>query len=219
MAQYHPPFELLVEYVGGSLSPAFQVCVAAHLHFCESCRAIVAAQEQVAAGLLEQAEPIPVSEGLFDKVLAKIDSTMPNVGTRHNSTEAKDSLPPAVEKALGKSLDQVRWKTTASSLKFCRLPVGEKEHELGLYKIRPGGQVPVHKHLGEEFTVVLQGSFSDDRGRYLPGDFLYCDSSISHSPMASADEPCLSITALTAPVQFTGPIRRWLNPFLSIRPS
>lgn len=219
MAQYHPPIELLVEYVGGTLSPAYHLCVAAHLHFCEECRSIVAAQEHVAACLMEQAEPIPVSNGLFDRVMAKIDATMPEIGSPQIYEEPKAKLPPAVEKALGISLDQVKWKSTGSSLEFFRLPVGETKNELGLYKIRPGGQVPEHKHLGEEITVVLQGSFSDDRGLYLPGDFLYCDSDISHAPMASADEPCLSMTALSAPVQFTGPIRRLLNPFVNIYPS
>ena len=87
-----------------------------------------------------------------------------------------------------------------------------------MYRIKTGGRIPAHKHQGQELTVVLHGGFSDHKGIYLPGDFVFNEAGDGHAPVVAEDEACICLIALSAPVQFTGIVRRLLNPFLKISP-
>jgi putative transcriptional regulator len=66
-------------------------------------------------------------------------------------------------------------------------------------------------------TLVLQGGFRDARGEYHPGDFTYRSGSERHSPRAFADEDCICLAVLDAPLRFTGWKHRWMNPFLRLQ--
>ena len=68
-------------------------------------------------------------------------------------------------------------------------------------------------------TLVLQGGFSDDSGSYGVGDFTFRSGSDRHSPRAFADEDCICLAVLDAPLRFTGWKHRWMNPFLRLQAS
>ncbi len=69
---------------------------------------------------------------------------------------------------------------------------------------------------GMEWTVVLQGSFSDHAGLYLPGDYLRCEPGHVHLPVATRDRECICLTVHDGAVRFTGWWQRWVNPLLRI---
>ena len=83
-----------------------------------------------------------------------------------------------------------------------------------LLKIRPGGSASTHTHLGDEYTVILEGSFSDEKGVYRRGDFVVKDSSDQHTPVATKDQECICLAVTEGPVQLTGFFSRLLNPLL-----
>ena len=56
-------------------------------------------------------------------------------------------------------------------LRAAPINVGERRYELALHKIDAGGKVPDHDYRGQEITVVLKGSFSDEDGVYQPETF------------------------------------------------
>ena len=66
-------------------------------------------------------------------------------------------------------------------------------------------------------TLVLQGGFSDADGDYNAGDFIYRSLNEAHSPRAFADEDCICLAVLDAPLRFTGWKYRWMNPFLRLQ--
>ena len=66
-------------------------------------------------------------------------------------------------------------------------------------------------------TLVLQGGFSDERGSYHPGDFIYHSQHEAHSPKAFDDEDCICLAVLDAPLRFTAWKYRWMNPFLRLQ--
>ena len=96
--------------------------------------------------------------------------------------------------------------------------MGERRYELALHKIDAGGKVPDHDHRGQEITVVLKGSFSDEDGVYQPGDFLVREPGESHRPMAAQNDDCICLSVLEAPIKLKG-LKSLLNPFLSFSPS
>ena len=76
-----------------------------------------------------------------------------------------------------------------------------------------GGRVPEHTHKGTEFTLVIDGQFSDGLADYDCGDFTIMDSTKKHMPFSEADEGCLVFTMVDKPLHFTSGLARLLNPF------
>ena len=68
--------------------------------------------------------------------------------------------------------------------------------------------------MGDEYTVILEGSFSDEAGLYHKGDFLLRDASHEHTPVATLDKYCICLAVTEAPIQLTGFFGRLLNPFI-----
>ncbi len=132
---------------------------------------------------------------------------------------ASAGFPQCLNKLLPEGTAGLEWKKLSTSLSVARLGIGDTEREVALHKIKAGGGVANHDHKGREVTVVLTGSFSDQNGLYLPGDFLVKEPGEEHRPMASEDGECICLSVLEAPVKFTGPITRMINPFLRIYPS
>jgi putative transcriptional regulator len=91
----------------------------------------------------------------------------------------------------------------------------DNETQCEFLYMKPGSQVPVHKHRGNEITLVLDGSFSDEMGHYRESDFVLRNVSHQHQPMS--DEGCLCFAVQDSPLMFTKGLARLLNPFLQYR--
>lgn len=58
---------------------------------------------------------------------------------------------------------------------------GEEQASVALLRYAPGASVPWHWHQGLETIVVLEGSQSDERGRYVAGDLTTNPAGTGHS--------------------------------------
>lgn len=76
-----------------------------------------------------------------------------------------------------------------------------------------GGSVPEHTHRGTEYTLVIDGEFSDGLSHYDTGDFIYMDGEKTHTPKAEGNEGCLVFSIVDQPLHFTSGLARLLNPF------
>ena len=92
-----------------------------------------------------------------------------------------------------------------------KLPAGDKQHVSLLY-IDKGTEVPNHTHLGLEMTLVLAGKIVDESGEYGVGDLLINSPDDTHTPRTLADEDCLCLSVLSAPLKFNKGLTRLLNP-------
>ena len=70
-----------------------------------------------------------------------------------------------------------------------------------------------HTHRGTEYTLVIDGEFSDGLEKYDTGDFIYMDGDKTHSPKSDASEGCLVFSIVDQPLHFTSGFARLLNPF------
>lgn len=215
MIRSHPEPQLLAEFAAGSLSFGVSLCLSTHLAHCDSCRRAVAALDEVGGTLLEELAPMPVGDGLFERVMQRIDETPVHTPPPPSTATA---IPQPLVRLLPHGFGAAPWRRLAPGMEIAPLAVGEDRLDVSLIRIRPGGHIGRHTHRGEEFTVVLQGSFSDHSGVHQPGDFLACDESDTHDPLAARHEPCICLIAMEAPIRFTGPVRRLLNPFLKVQP-
>ena len=219
MISKHPSAELLVEYTSGALSIAPAISVTTHLQFCDECSQVTESLANIGGELLETSGSIPVSEDLLDQVLACLDESE-NEPTPERPNQAIDGLVTALPKYIQKILpdENLRWRFLSPSIRTATISVGEEVHELALHKIKAGGRAPEHNHRGDEITVVLTGSFSDEDGIYHPGDFIVRKAGEIHRPSAAQHKECICLSVLEAPIQLTG-MKRVFSPFLSFSPS
>jgi putative transcriptional regulator len=107
--------------------------------------------------------------------------------------------------------NMVRGKDSSfGKLTRTRLQLNENEIHTSLLHISPGGAVPEHTHKGFELTVLLEGSFSDEKGEYVKGDFIMLDGSHQHSPVSK--NGCLCYTVANDALHFSQGINKLLNP-------
>ena len=75
-------------------------------------------------------------------------------------------------------------------------------------RVRAGKAVPQHTHEGNELTLVLEGSFHDELGRYARGDLAITDPTVEHRPVADEGQDCLCLAVTDARLRLTGPLGR-----------
>lgn len=215
---HHPDSEWLEQYAAGALSFGPALCVAVHAAMCPTCRLHIGTIQQLGGALLAEIGSAPVEGTLLDQIFAKLDSqTDPrsDEGVVVQEAPVHADIPAPLRCLVPHGLEQLRWSRVLPSLRVAPLDAGDPVYKVALHRIGPGGTVAQHDHRGSELTLVLRGAFSDEAGVYEAGDFLVREPKQPHRPMATQNTECICISALAAPVRFTGPVMRWLNPFLN----
>ncbi len=206
---HHLPDGMLQAYAAGSLPHAFSVVVAAHVSMCAECRAAVEAHENVGGALVEASDAVAVSDNLKDDLLAMLDTPF----TPEPEYRRAGPYPgPVVEALQGQP---PRWKKLGMGVRQHILNA-DKTGSLRLLHIPPGQAVPDHGHGGLELTMVLQGSFHDETGRFVVGDVEIADEELEHTPVADDGLPCICLAATDAPLKFNAFMPRLLQPLFRI---
>lgn len=216
---HHPSREMLVEFSAGTLDTATSICVSAHLHFCKCCRDEVARLDEVGSQLMAISTPEIIDDDLFDKVMAKIDQSQPISEPAPMKNAGTSEFPAHVNKLINNSTTTPVWKKLSKSMEEAKLHTGQSKFEVALHKICAGGATPKHDHRGVEYTVVLKGSFSDEKSVYTEGDFIVRNPGDVHQPMSAKNGECICLSAQEAPIRLTSFLGYFLNPWLRIRPS
>ena len=221
MVKHHPTPELLASFSAGSLSLSYALCIATHLEYCSDCQTNVHRLKSLGADMFSRQKPAPVSDDfkrrIFDQLdnEAKPQAVEAEVATLKPVAKTEANLVPRpLRKLVPESYDQLDWHSVAPAIKSAALCRDGERTQVSMMKLMPGAQVGHHRHLGEEITLVLDGSFSDEEGIYQQGDFILRDSKHKHKPVASKDGPCICLTVQDAPIQFTGFLARLFNPFM-----
>lgn len=202
------PEPILIAYMSGNLPHAYSIAVAAHISICEKSRALLSAHQAIGGAILEDQSASDLSSGLKQSVLDQLDA--PDLAPP--PPQAKGIYPAAVMQALkGK---EPRWKSLGKGVKQCI--ISETGGVARLLYIPAGMAVPDHSHGGLEMTLVLQGAFSDETGRYGRGDIEIADEDLEHTPIAEMGEDCICLAVTDAPLRFSALIPRILQPLFRI---
>lgn len=206
---HHIPEGTLRAYAAGQLPHPFAVVVAAHVSICADCRAQLEAEEALGGALLDSEAVAPMAADARDRLMAALDA----IPAPRPAIRASGIFPAPVMEAL--KGNPPRWKMLGGGIRQ-QILSQDREGSLRLLYIPPGMAVPEHGHRGAEFTLVLQGSFSDSAGRFGRGDVEVAHDDIDHQPIADAGEPCICLAATDAPLRFHGLVPRLLQPIFRI---
>lgn len=202
---------MLLAYATGTLPEAFNLIIASHVSLCDDCRAAVESYDAVGGAVMDQSDCVEMSEYSLAHTLARIETPSRAPAT----AKRQGTFPAPLQDYVGGDLDAVRWKSIGMGIKQAILPTS-KEASARLLRIAAGGTMPDHSHRGTEMTLVLQGAFTDEDGRFGRGDIEVADGDVSHTPVADDDIDCICLTVTDAPLEFKGLIPRIAQKFARI---
>ena len=218
MIKFHPSPEQLTQFAEGTLSSVESIMVSAHCDMCERCQKMVIAEtERLAEDVLDSQKAEHHYE--FDSMMARITQlpaaesiTVSSAPKREHVIELdgkKFPLPRTLQRLADKTGN---WSSLVGRLWQAPVDLGNQGVANFIY-MEKGGSVPEHTHRGTEFTLVINGEFSDGINAYDSGDFIYMDGEKTHAPRSDAPEGCLVFSIVDQPLHFTSGLARLLNPF------
>jgi putative transcriptional regulator len=220
MIKHHPKYELIQSFVNGDLPASLSAAISIHADMCPTCKQhITLLTEQVAELSFDDLPSNIEDEYLVNDYILNMDFDKMIEGiTQSNEVDVKKSVEIKTVNFKNKpyklpvALNNINLGKTAQIGKLARsrLQLNENEIHTNLLHIEPGGSVPEHTHKGFELTLLLEGSFHDDKGEYVKGDFIMLDGNHTHNPIS--DSGCLCYTVANDALHFTQGINKLLNP-------
>ncbi|WP_163937627.1 ChrR family anti-sigma-E factor [Paraferrimonas sp. SM1919] len=223
MNKKHPDPMLINQYSLGKLDDVHSILVSAHLELCSSCRHQYQHQLETEANnqLGSKSKSNGSSEIMLDKqemdamlatimASAKVDpqpKPHPIIDYRGQDFKLPKALAPLVAKKQA-------WSNAIGKIWRAKVAEHGQDYQIDFLYIEPGGKVAEHTHKGQEWTLVLEGSFSDGINEYKAGDLSLMDDSNTHTPVS--EQGCLCLSVINAPLQFTSGTARLLNPFSNL---
>jgi putative transcriptional regulator len=197
---HHPGEEFLIAYASGAADEALSLIVATHLALCPTCRRAVREVEAAGGVLLNDLKPAELSGGALKSVLSRLEEPVARKPAAENP-RAPSNVPEPLRSYIGDSLQAVSWIPVAFGLAYKPL-FRRGASRVQLVRSAPGAGIAMHTHRGEEFTLVLEGGYSDATGHYLRGDLQSASPAIVHHPVADDDGYCFSLAVVDAPLTF-----------------
>ena len=214
MISHHFDDATLVARAAGAMSEGMSLLIDSHLHWCKECQERAWQAEQIGGQLLDSLTPVALSEDSLSSVLALLDDDVP-VATFKPRLSGSDEVPEPLAQLIGGDLDALPWRGMGIGVQQYDLNLGGAG-ACRLLRIKPGVSVPHHTHKGNELTMILRGSYSDDIGRFCKGDVADLDDQVKHQPIVDTEQECICLIATDAPLQFTGIMGRLAQPFIGL---
>lgn len=218
MTTHHASDEMLLAYATGWLNPPLSLMVETHAAYSGDSQDRLRDYEAIGGALLETLEPAPLRSGCPVALLDRLDPLPPDATAANPPAPGEDGLdlPPALRKVVGGNVGALDWKPMMRGVAEADLGIDEGGRAR-LLRIEAGRTVPRHSHQGNEFTLVLAGAYRDSGILFGPGDLQVADRAVDHRPQAVGETPCLCLVVTDAPLRLTGPLGKFLNPFLKNR--
>nr|WP_136250104.1 ChrR family anti-sigma-E factor [Ningiella ruwaisensis] len=220
MIRFHPTSRALAGFAEGLIAPNESLVVSAHCDMCHSCRNKVKTMaESVAQAYLS--EPSQTSNAVDNELANMFDAIVsrPEIEIRSKRTSAdfrktvkvngKSFTVPQSLQRYAASMGS--WSQLIGKLWQAPVMIGGKNLANFIY-MEKGGSVPEHTHIGNELTLVIDGTFSDGLNAYETGDFIALSTSDTHTPAANMHEGCLVFSIIDEPLHFTSGWAKLINP-------
>jgi len=199
---HHLDDATLLSYSAGAMSQGMALVTASHIACCDHCRSRVAMTNAVGGALLEATQTADVGSQMLNNILNMLEEPQGNELKPAEIGNMDSEVPLPLQEYIGQNLDELEWKRIVPGVSYFDLP-WKGRGVSRLLRIAPGKSMLPHTHDGNELTLVIRGSFSDEMGRFAPGDVADLDDAIEHQPLVDSREDCICLIATDAPLKFT----------------
>ena len=164
------------------------------------------ATEAAFGALLEGLPGSPPSDATRNRVFAAIDGEVGAPAKAAPLLPADPVFPPALKQVLERA-GGPGWRARFGGYAEIVLEeLCEDGVHARLLNLPAGKSAPEHDHRGEEMTLVLSGSFVDQRGRYARGDVCASQPGVVHRPRVDSDVDCICFAVEFGGWKLTNPI-------------
>jgi putative transcriptional regulator len=202
---HHPAEEFLLDYAAGATSPSETLLLATHLAYCETCRSAVKAARAIGGTLLDTLEPSRLPPNMLNRTLAAIDA----------GVEDEPPAPP-LSIFLAQHMAHKDWKRLPNGFRMRRIPGERGSGRAWLFDAPPGLRLLPHRHVGDEWTVILSGVFHDGDRTYHVGDFGHREDGEEHQPFIGPEGRCVSLIMVRDAPKYTTTVGRLTAPFIRL---
>lgn len=220
---HHLHESTLVSYAAGALPAPLSIVAGTHLEHCPHCRQRLREAEAIGAMLLEQTQPAAndvrreqLREAMLMQLATETETALPSAARpllQERPGANPDHLPASLHPYFGSTLSGLHWRWMAPGVHCIR---AEQMPSLIMLKIAPGKCLPMHSHGRSELTQILRGSYNDALGLFAPGDVADLDEEVEHQPVTAPGVPCICVSALDAPLVFSGWLARKIQRFVKL---
>jgi len=207
---------LLLDYAAGSLAEPVALAVATHLSLRPEMHNDYAALNALGGAMLSRLDSEPMDDSALGATLARLDEHEP-ARPRPPALDSRTRgvVPAPLQRYLPRSIHELDWRDVIGGVSEYCFETGVPGYKTALMRIAPGRAMPKHSHLGEEYTVVLEGAYDDEGGLRLErGDICEAGPGDRHRPVADPAAGCLCLIVLDAPLRLSGLLGAVINPFL-----
>jgi putative transcriptional regulator len=157
-----------------------------------------------------------MSDSALEHIWKSIEEDLP-LGRQEPRHITVNGLPAVLAPFFPGGLRAVKWRTLVPGIQHHRLiDVESGSGGIRLLRIAQGVEIPDHTHLGSELTLILQGSYSDELGKFERGDLSDVDSSVQHRPVVDSEQPCICLVATDERLVFRSTLNRMIQPLIGI---
>lgn len=201
--------DAITDYAAGNLSPAKHAVMSCVVELNPRAAKKAAFETDVAATMMSEIRPVALSPLFIGETLAKLPRREP-IDLAAND-EPRDRLAPKPLRDLmgGQGLRDIEWKSLVPGVAVHDV-LGNRRTRNGdrLYLLRAKGgtSMPEHSHNGEEWTLILAGSYVANGQVYSRGDLHIEDETIAHSPQIVEGEDCICLVMTQGPLK----MKSWL---------
>lgn len=198
--------DAITEYATGTLSPAKHVMLACQREISSAVADRVAFQEEIAARMLEDGKAQALSPLFMGNVLAALPA-QEGKSAPIMADPANGLAPKSLRHMLGHGLKDMKWKSLVPGVAVHDILGNRKTKDgdrLYLLKAKGGMKMPDHSHNGEEWTLILTGSYSTGDRHFTRGDLHIEDETETHAPHIDEGEDCICLVMTQGPLKMQG---------------
>ncbi len=212
MNRHQAPEELLLDFAAGALPPGPSLLLSLHVALDPVARRTVQDFQAIGGALLESAQISSDDEISLEVALSKLDEIpVESPPATVQPIPGFEWAPATLVPYLGRT---PRWRKALGGFENIPIRIPGDRHRIEVLRLMPGVGLPQHHHTGSEYTIVMQGGFTDVTGNYGVGDFAMGPGPTDHEPIADPGEPCIAMIVLEQPIVLTNRWAPLLNPLL-----
>lgn len=209
---YH---SLMLAYATGSLNQAENLIVSAHVSMSHKGRKVLSHYESLCGALFEnECAPVAMSDDSLQNLMSRIDESVDNRSDIKHSNFLKDvCVPSCLHGALLEQNKKPEWSFIMPGLHYYILDMECQKNKIEFLKAKPNLKTPTHAHHGMEITLILDGAYIDETGKYEVGDLFVLDEDVRHAPSACPEKGCICMVVSTTPTKTASGLLRLLMSF------
>lgn len=196
----------LADYAAGNLSPAKHLIIKAQKELSETVAALIALEERSAGQGLDDISEQPLSSSFLTRVIEVLPPQNSTDFEKEFSVNDND-CDPVFEKAI----NSITWRRYIPGIAVHNV-IGSRwfggDDRLYMFNAKAGSKVPEHSHRGEEWVLVLKGSYTANGEVYRRGDLHIVTGDEPHSLHISDDEDCICLAMTQQPIKMKGLLPR-----------